>query len=66
MTHVHLQRMRRKSEPQVVKPTVVKEGPSLHQHIEERPSPGPEILAPQDRQSARYCLPEKSYGGGDS
>ena len=39
---------------------------SLHQQIEDRPSPGPEILAPQDLQSARYCLPEMRRGGGDS
>ena len=37
---------------------------SLHQQIEERPSPGPEILAPKDRQSARYHLPKIRYGGG--
>ena len=59
-------RKRRKGEPQVGKPTVVKEGLSLHQQIEERPSPGPEILAQQDRKSARSCPPEMRYVEGDS
>ena len=58
----HLQQRRRESELQVGNPTVVKEGLSLHQQFEEPPSPGPEILAPQDRQSSRYCLPEMQYG----
>ena len=66
ITHRRLRRKRRKSEPQVGKHAVVKEGPSLHQQTEERTSTGPEILAPQYRQSARYCLLEMRYGGGDS
>ena len=37
-----------KGETQVGKPTVVKEGQSLHLQIVERLSPGPEVLAPQD------------------
>ena len=40
------------------------EGPCLLQQILERPSPGPEILAPQDWQSIRYCLSEMRHGGG--
>ena len=52
----HLRRKMGESEPQVGKPTVVKEGPSLRQQTEERPSHGPEILDPQDRQNAPYCL----------
>ena len=59
----HIYSEREKSEPQVGKPTVVKEGPSLHQQTGERPSTGTEIMAPQDRQSAQYCLPEMRYGG---
>ena len=51
-----------KKEPQVGKPTVVKEGPSLHQQIEVRPSRGFDILAPQDRQNARYCQSEMWHG----
>ena len=39
------------------RPTFVKEGPSLHQQIEERPSPGPEILLSHDQRSAQLCLP---------
>ena len=55
-----------KKEPQVGKPTVVKEGPSLHQQIEVRPPRGFDILAPQDRQSARYCQSEYVAWGGES
>ena len=62
----HLRRKRRKSEPHVEKPTVVKEGPSLHQQIEVCLSPRIEILALQYQQGAQCCLPEMRYGGGDS
>ena len=61
-----LRRKRRENQPQVEKFAVVKEGPSLHQQTGERPSPGPEILAPQDQRIARHCLLEMRYGGGDS
>ena len=62
----HPRHERRKSEPQVGKFAVVKEGPNLYQEIEERPSHGPEILTPQDRQCARYYQPKMLDGGGDS
>ena len=33
-----------------------------YQLTDERSSPGPEILAPRDPWSSRYCLPEMRYG----
>ena len=45
--------------------SVVKERQSFHQQTEEWPSPGPEIQAPQDRQSDRFCLSEMRHDGGE-
>ena len=65
ITHERLCRIngeRGEKENDKLKLAVVKEGPNPYQQTEERLSPGPEILNPQDRQSTRYCLPEMWYG----